>query len=306
MGSDDGSEQFPHPVNLAQAQFGRKEPEQMRLADCLDEGLESVKEAGPLKLSKREQRGLYALLQLHDRGLSQSKSDYSHLLDERADKPIIRCTIPDYLEAYGCGRRYAGRQAQKALEALDELAEARKFIFKWTEDGERNVVISKRPLITTDRVYADVSREDYRNPEQFEAKRADALQAELQVPAFWMLDSFYFLMPEDYLEELRSAKDQQLTRADRMLPVYLMTLNQPSHEIARDRLARKVGLGNYIDRRHKKKAWSKLEDALELAKKANYLQVWELKTDQFGAPKYHLELNPERCSRVPELPDEDS
>jgi len=108
------------------------------------------------------------------------------------------------------------------------------------------------------------------------------------------VDSFYVLKRRDLFKQIAALyPGKRQPRGPSLLIEWIWTLDRDT-PISPEHLARHIGLGNRIDRRHRREAMAELEKYLDHAKRLGYLLDYA--PDSFG--NYVLKPDPENCSRV--------
>jgi hypothetical protein len=238
-------------------------------------------------------------------GLKVSSPDYKW----EGMIPRLSFTYSEYFEAYGLEAtgirgRYEGKGRKEAEEALKELQQPRRMIYKRTNfEGEgkhrrkvTKVISVEKPLITTlAREYRGVTEGEEASIRagQDNPQRVTRLSIELGVILIEGIEDFYILKSASQLKDMR-----ELTGGTPkpliMFTDFLQTLDFPTLRIRTEVLAERVTLDYLIKNRHKAKLEKEIAKLMSQAKTLGYLL--DYREDPIGL--WVLTLNPQKCSRV--------
>lgn len=234
----------------------------------------------------------------------------------------------EYLEAYGLERAASGRisraQRDDALEALNELARQARQIsyqreyFESPPSGrgrpkrKAERLVYTGPLLTVTRAYSGLEGDEIDNPEPPDAKRLQALKVSLHSILTDQLDTYFYLQPRDWYQQLAAAYQQVSGKTLRKLPealdllsTWLRTLKdtwvkwdeegRPYYTISREKLAQKILPQAMLAQRRKSEQERAIQQAIDVALELGLLLKWE---PAMGGTGYTFWPNPEQCSRL--------
>ena len=267
-----------------------------------------------LDLDVGQARALAAVqILLHDtgfRGHESTEAEYRPTYKTKHSLPILRVTPSEFYEAYGLGKvstgdtktEYPGRMRQEALDDLLSLNKPRRIIYeKKRREGQRElsdiVITPESKLVDVHLVYEGL---DQAEAEAVKAgapttSRLSGIVITCGIPLIDQADRYYVLKQRDLFKQIALFyPGTRQPRGASLLVEYLWTLDKSPFEIGKETLARTIGLGPRIDRRHRREALTDLETYLDHAKALGFLLDYS--QNSFG--NYVLELNPETCFRV--------
>lgn len=269
-----------------------------------------------LDLSVSEDKALSAIQILLDRAGYQGTEPVQETLSPafkwRGSLPRMTISHTEYFEAYGLDRKGDGsfysHQAEEALEALWSLANTDRAVYyerRHWEGRKRlsDIIKAKAPLLRVTEItgYKDLDEEE---AEQIKAgqdipakARAKGLLIECSPLLVDSVDSFYLLKPVTLHREIQQLHgSKRVSRAVSLFIEWLLTLDLPTVRVDKDTLIERLRLSKYVERRHKKIAEARIQEAVQTAKDLGYLLNYQ--GDPAGTGILSLTLNPERCSRV--------
>jgi len=231
--------------------------------------------------------------------------------------PRLQFTPSEYFEAYGLrqyGSGYYGKQRKEAEEALKSLAEKpRLIIYKrasWHGNGKGrkklyDVIRHRGPIIQL--------LEGYKNLEEQEAARLEAgeelpgrvtrLAVQFGPLIVDDIETFFLLKPATLHREIeKHLGAKRISRSVSLFIQWLLTMNLRTVTVAREDLARKLRLNNFIEQRKPSQLKLQLQECFETAKALEYLL--EYTEDDFGMLTFRL--NPERCKRLGQKEDKET
>ncbi len=281
----------------------KKRDRQLLLFDTGEPGVIQRLPATGLNLSVPEDRALSAIQKLLDKtdykGQEQKEID-SEGFQYRGTLPVLVTTYTEYLEAYGLkkhGGSYGGAEAVLAIEALDSLAKVDRYIYyeRKRPDGKYDIIRKSCPLIMLIKFtgWRGLTEEERSQPP--EEKAARGFSVTVSPPFVEQLNTFFVRKPVSLHEDIKQVTGGRLPRATLQLLNWLLTCDLLTVKIDESRLFEKLGLSADIEARHKTRAETKLQEAMNTAYTLNYLTE---PASQDGTGVYTLHLNSERCSRV--------
>ena len=275
-----------------------------------------------------QRRAIHALyILLHDRGYRPDEArDETTPTGYKVTWHSLIFTPIEYLEAYGLERAASGRisraQRDDALEALNELArQPRQISYQrvYWEKPSSGRGYSKRkaerlvytgPLLTVTKAYSGLEGDEIDSPEPPDAKRLQALKISLHSILTDQIDSYFFLQPRDWYQQLAAAYQQVSGKTLRKLPealdllsTWLRTLGPKMvkhdeqgllyYTISREKLAKKILPLNMLAQRRKSQQDEAIQQAIDVALELGLLLKWE---PAMGGTGYTFWPNPEQCS----------
>ena len=233
----------------------------------------------------------------------------------------------EFLEAYGLERAASGRmpraQRDEALEALNQLARQSRQIsyqrvyYEQPPSGrgrpkrKAERIVYTGPLLTLTRAYSGLEGDKIDTPEAPDAKRLQAIKVSLHSILTEQLDSYFFLQPRDWYQQLAATYQQVSGKTLRKLPdaldllaTWLRTLEPkmvhwdeggPSYTISRLKLAQKILPPAMLEHRRQSRVNENIELASKVAEELGLLLKWE---PAMGGTGYTFWPNPEKCSRL--------
>lgn len=309
---------YKAPVEAELQKFGKKEAKQLELFGSKVEESRKVKVEG-LNFSKPQDRAFNALQKLLDETDYQGNSAvpldtrYDGARDGTYKLPGILINYSDFYEAYGLKRKkdskFRGKQVEQAKKALEDLAEPWRITVERKKDnGKSDIVARETPLIEITKAYYDRDEEEIKKIKEGDTgQRADKLLIRYQPIFIDKIENFYLFKPYDLLEEINEAvESNRYSEAIPRFIWYLNTINygpdqhedynyeKDPHKIGREKLAYRLRLDNYVDRRQWNYIDDRIEQACEVAEKIGFLLDYDLGDDDM----VKLLLNPARCSRL--------
>lgn len=308
------------PVETELQKFGKKEQEQLKLFTSPDiEERERNIEVTGLNFKVSQDKAFEALQKiLAD---TDYQGDPRVGLEERFIEarggtyklPGILINWADFYEAYGLKRGKNGkytnrRQVKKAKEALESLAKPWRITVKQKKDnGKYDVVTRDTPLIQISKGYYDREKEEIKRIEDGDSEvKADKLLIRYKPIFIDKIGNFFLFKPSNLHKEIREAiGNKRYSPAILRFIWWLNTINYGAkrtkdydftknpHKIGKKKLAYRLRLDNYIERRQWNYIDKRLKQACKVAKEINFLLDYDLSTDPIK-----LWPNPKRCSRL--------
>ena len=266
-----------------------------------------------LDLSDTQDRALHAIQKLladtdyqgNLEGVEYHSADFRW----RGYLPTLSMTYRDYYEAYGLkpagDGRYHGAQTQQALEALKSLMATRyqmiydRTVYKGGKKSIEAVRVTAPIISSVGEAFQDITEEEL---EQVKAGQElpDRRNTKIIItPSPIMLDriheGWYLLKPASLHTEIQALYDgKRYPRAISLFIEWLLTKNKASFSIDKKKLAYILRMDSLIRNRRKSEIDSRITEALEVAKKLDYLLSYEIQpTDRID-----MKLNPERIKRI--------
>lgn len=285
------------------AKRDRKRDRQLMLFNTEEPGVKKSLPPTGLNLSVPEDRALAAIQRLLDR-TDYKGHERKETEDEgfvfNGDVPVLNISYTDFLEAYGIqkhGGRFHGTQAEQALEALNSLAKVDRHIFyeRKRPDGKYDVIRKSCPLIRLTKLTAwkGLKPEERERPPEERAARGFSIK--VSPPFIDQLETFFVRKPVSLFSDIKRVAGGRIPGATLQFINWLMTKDSQEVKADRDTLFVKLGLSSYVERRHKKEAEDKLQEAMNTAYTLAYLTE---PASQDGTGVYTFRLNPEKCSRI--------
>jgi hypothetical protein len=223
--------------------------------------------------------------------------------------PRLAIEYGDYFEAYGLEPATDGwtRQHKLALEALRDLAEPRRIVYKrkrYTGTGNQrrrvaDAIAVHSPLITFVEAYEGLEPDEeaaFDRGEDIPAKRARRFIIDCHPVLIDQIETFYALKPERFHEEIKELHPGG--KISETIPRFislLLTVDLETWQISEDNLLEKLRLyESFYQHRNKSRIRKRIKQACEDAQELGYLLDWQRK--RTGV--YVFKLNPERCRRV--------
>ncbi len=302
---------FKAGMEVELQKFGKPKYSQLLLGEDTD--IQQGSLSYGLDLSDTQDRALHAVQKLladtDYQGNLGGEERQSIDFKWRGHIPTLSMTYRDYYEAYGLkpagDGRYHGAQTQQALEALKSLALARYQIVydRTVYRGGKKIIEAVRvtaPIISSvGEAFQDITAEEL---EQVKAGQElpDRRNTKIIItPSPVMLDrihdSWYLLKPASLHTEIQALYDgKRYPRAISLFIEWLLTKNKASFSIDKKKLAYILRMDSLIRNRRKSEIDSRITEALEVAKKLDYLLSYEIQpTDRID-----MKLNPERIKRI--------
>lgn len=266
-----------------------------------------------LKLTTSQDRALHAIQILLDRTAHEGNQPGQTAHSEGYQghlAPRLAIEYGDYFEAYGLEPATDGwtRQHKLALEALRDLAEPRRIVYKrrrYTGTGKQkrqvvDAIAVHSPLITFAEGYEGLEpgKEEaaFDRGEDIPAKRSRRFSIYCHPVLIDQIESWFTLKSERFHEEIRELHPSG--KIPETIPRFislLLTVNLETWQISEDNLLEKLWLyESFYEHRNKSRIRKRLKQACEDAQKLRYLLEWQRK--KTGV--YVFKLNPERCWRV--------
>jgi hypothetical protein len=254
-----------------------------------------------LDLSIAQDRALLAIQTLLSQTKYQGNTDPIEITvwgtNQTTKTPALVITIAEFLEAYGLlaneKGRYNRNSRDEALTALKELAQSRDFLI--TAPGSNGAILYTKPLIGLARMYGYLTEEEKaRLPEEDAPSKLTHLAIECNWILIDRIRNSFVLKPSTMYTELDEYFQGKIySPAIKNLIHFLLYLDIADEDfrIAPETLARRLRLDSFFERRHKKIAFQRVEEALQVAKDLGYLL--EYGKDEAG--NYRWKRNPERC-----------
>lgn len=277
-----------------------------------------------------QRRAIHALyILLHDRGYKPDEAtDETTPRGHKVTWQSVIFTPIEYLEAYGLERAASGRmpraQREDALEALNELARQPRQISYQRVYYERppsgrgrakekaDRIVYTGPLLTVTRAYSGLEGDEIDSPEAPDAKRLQAIKVTLHSILTDQLDTYFYLQPRNWYQQLAAAYQQVTGKTLRKLPealdllsTWLRTLKAkmvkwdeeglPHYTISREKLAQKILPSAMLAQRRKREQEQAIQQAIQVALELGLLLKWE---PAMGGTGYTFWINPEKCSRL--------
>lgn len=281
-------------------------------------------------MTMAQRRAIHALyVMLHDRRYQPDEArDETSPQGYKVTWQSISFTPIEYLEAYGLERAASGRmpsaQRDEALEALDQLARQGRQIsyqrvyYEQPPSGrgrpkrKAERLVRTGPLLTVIKAYSGLEGDEIDNPKAPSVKRLQALRVSLHFILTDQLDSYFFLQPRDWYQQLAAAYQQVSGKALRKLPealdlfaTWLRTLENkyvkwdeeglPYSTISREKLAQKILPPAMLEHRRQSRANKNIQQAIDVALELGLLLKWE---PAMGGTGYTFWPDPEKCSRL--------
>ncbi len=281
----------------------KRRDRQLLFFDTGEPGVIQRLPATGLNLSVPEDRALSAIQKLLDKTgyegheqIEVNSEDFKY----RGTLPVLKTTYTEYLEAYGLKRykgSFKGAQVEQAIAALYSLAKVYRYLYheRKRRDGKYDVIMSSSPLIrlTGHIGWRGLTEEEKSQPPEEKAIRGFSISVS---PLFVeQLHTFFVLKPVSLHADIKQVTGGRLPRTTLQLLNWLLTCDILKVKIDESRLFEKLGLSADIEARHKTRAETKLQEAMNTAYALNYLTE---PASQDGTGVYTLHLNSERCSRV--------
>ena len=267
-----------------------------------------------LDLTKPQARALHAVQKLLDgtgyRGNLKGKDYSSTEFQWRGYIPALSFTPSEFYEAYGLepagDGRYHGNQAQEALEALKGLMQP---IYKVKYDREAGFKDGKKriravrwtgSLITSmGQDFQDVTEEEL-ELEDAGQELPDRRNTKIAItPSILLLDGidtgWYLLKPANFFTEIQALYPGKKYPDEVYLFLnWLLTKNKNSFGVNRDALAQILRMDSLIRNRRRAEIDKRITEALEVAKRLEYLLSYEIQPTGL----IDMKLNPERIKRI--------
>ncbi len=267
-----------------------------------------------LDLTKPQARALHAVQKLLDatgyKGNLRGKDYSSTEFQWRGYIPALSFTPSEFYEAYGLkpagDGRYHGNQAQEALEALKSLMQP---IYKVKYDREAGFKDGKKriravrwtgSLITSmGQDFQDVTEEEL-ELEDAGQELPDRRNTKIAItPSILLLDGidtgWYLLKPANFFTEIQALYPGKKYPDEVYLFLnWLLTKNKYSFGVNRDALAEILRMDSLIRNRRRAEIDKRITEALEVAKRLEYLLSYEIQPTGL----IDMKLNPERIKRI--------
>ena len=266
-----------------------------------------------LDLTKPQARALHAIQKLLDdtdyQGNLEGEEIRSIDFKWRGYIPTLSMTYTEYYEAYGLkpagDGRYHGAQTQQALEALKSLmTTSYQMVYKRkVPKGGKMIIEAIRvtaPIISSvGEAFQDITEEEL---EQVTAGQElpDRRNTRIIItPSPIMLDrvheGWYLLKPAGLHTEIQALYDgKRYPRAISLFIEWLLTLNRKEMKVNRTNLATILRMDSLIKNRRRAEIDSRITEALEVAKRLEYLLSYEIQP----TGRIDMKLNPERIKRI--------
>jgi len=314
---------FKAGIELELQKFGKPEYSPLLLGEDTDIQQENISLG--LDLSETQARALHAIQKLlagtDYQGNLEGREINSIDFKWRGRLPTYSMTYTEYYEAYGLepagDGRYHGAQVQQSIEAFKSLSLSRyylvydRIVYK---DG-KPVYKDGKPVKEAIRVTAPIIErigELIQEPteEELQDLRAgyelpERVSRIVFVPSPILLDrideGWYLLKPAGLYAEIQALYPDKhhAPRAVSLFIEWLLTLNKKEMSIGRRNLAEKLRMYSDIKNRRQSRIDKKITEALEVAKKLEYLLSYEIQpTGSRGEYRIDMKLNPERIKRI--------
>jgi hypothetical protein len=267
-----------------------------------------------LDLTKPQARALHAVQKLLDatgyKGNLRGKDYSSTEFQWRGYIPALSFTPSEFYQAYGLqpagDGRYHGAQTQQALEALKSLMQP---IYKVKYDREAGFKDGKKriravrwtgSLITSmGQDFQDVTEEEL-ELEDAGQELPDRRNTKIAItPSILLLDGidtgWYLLKPANFFTEIQALYPGKKYPDEVYLFLnWLLTKNKYSFGVNRDALAEILRMDSLIRNRRRAEIDKRITEALEVAKRLEYLLSYEIQPTGL----IDMKLNPERIKRI--------
>ena len=267
-----------------------------------------------LDLTKPQARALHAVQKLLDatgyKGNLKGKNYHSSEFQWRGYIPALSFTPSEFYEAYGLepagDGRYHGAQTQEALEALKGLMQP---IYKVKYDREAGFKDGKKriravrwtgSLITSmGQDFQDVTEEEL-ELEDAGQELPDRRNTKIAItPSILLLDGidtgWYLLKPANFFTEIQALYPGKKYPDEVYLFLnWLLTKNKYSFGVNKKALAEILRMDSLIRNRRRAEIDKRITEALEVAKRLEYLLSYEIQPTGVISMK----LNPERIKRI--------
>jgi hypothetical protein len=265
-----------------------------------------------LKLTNSQDRALHAIQILLDRTDHEGNRPGRPALSDGYhgyQVPRLAIEYGDYFEAYGLETATDGwtRQHNLALQALRDLAQPRRIVYKrtrYTGTGQQrrqvtDAIAVHSPLITFVEAYEGMEPDEeaaFDRGEDIPAKRARRFIIDCHPVLIDQIETFYILKPERLHEEIKELHpDGKIPATIIRFINLLLTVNLDTWQISEDNLLQKLWLyESFYEHRNKSRIRKRIKQACEDAQKLGFLLDWQRK--KTGV--YVFKRNPERCRRV--------
>ncbi len=302
---------FKAGMEVELQKFGKPEYGQLLLGE--DSDIKSGDISLRLDLSDTQDRALHAIQKLladtDYQGNLEGEERTSIDFKWRGYLPTLSMTYREYYEAYGLkpagDGRYHGAQAQQALDALKSLMATRyqmiydRTVYKGGKKSIEAVRVTAPIISSVGEAFQDITEEEL---EQVKAGQElpDRRNTKIIItPSPIMLDriheGWYLLKPASLHTEIQALYDgKRYPRAISLFIEWLLTLNKKDFKIGRDKLAVILRMDSLIRNRRRAEIDSRITEALDVAKKLEYLLSYEIQP----TGRIDMKLNPERIKRI--------
>lgn len=307
--------EYKSPVETELQKFGKSGQEQLELFGPKVEESPEVEVTG-LDFNVSQDKAFGALQKLladnNYRGQSQ-KPHYDDIREDYYKLPKIEINYSDYYEAYGLERDSSGkytnrRQVKQAKQALREMELPwRITVSKKRENGKYDVATKRTQLVEIERYYYNREEDEKVRIQKGQATdKANRLVIIYQPLFIAKIQDFYVLKDPELHKRIRETVDSK--RYSEAVPRFIDWLNTTNYEakynkdfkwwkdphtIGREKLAYKLRLDGYIERRQWSYIDDRIEQACEVAQDLDFLFKYDLESEPIK-----LWLNPFRCSRL--------
>jgi len=314
---------FKAGIELELQKFGKPEYSPLLLGEDTDIQQENISLG--LDLSETQARALHAIQKLlagtDYQGNLEGREINSIDFKWRGRLPTYSMTYTEYYEAYGLepagDGRYHGAQVQQSIEAFKSLSLSRYYLVY-----DRIVYKDGKPVYKDGKPVKDAIRVTAPIIERIGELIQEPTEEELQdlragyelpervsrivfVPSPILLDrideGWYLLKPAGLYAEIQALYPDKhhAPRAVSLFIEWLLTLNKKEMSIGRRNLAEKLRMYSDIKNRRQSRIDKKITEALEVAKKLEYLLSYEIQpTGSRGEYRIDMKLNPERIKRI--------
>lgn len=326
VSSTDTQEALPYfkaGIELELQKFGKPEYSQLLLGEDTD--IQQGNISLGLDLSETQSRALHAIQKLlagtDYQGNLEGREINSIDFKWRGRLPTYSMTYTEYYEAYGLepagDGRYHGAQVQQSIEAFKSLSLSRYYLVydRTVRKDGKPVYKDGKPVKEAIRVTAPIIErigELIQEPteEELQDLRAgyelpERVSRIVFVPSPILLDriheGWYLLKPAGLYTEIQALYPDKhhAPRAVSLFIEWLLTLNKKEMSIGRRTLAEKLRMYSDIKNRRRSRIDKKITEALDVAKKLEYLLSYEIQPiGSRGEYRIDMKLNPERIKRI--------
>lgn len=291
--------------------FGKPEYSQLLLGEDTD--IQQGSLSYGLDLSDTQDRALHAVQKLladtNYKGNLEGEERTSIDFKWRGYIPTLSMTYRDYYDAYGIkpagDGRYHGAQAQQALEALKSLMTTSyqivydRTVYKSGKKSIEAVRVTTPIIFSVGEAFQDITEAEL---EQVKAgqwlpdrRKTKIIITPSPIVLDGVHDGWYLLKPASLHAEIRALYDgKRYPRAISLFIEWLLTLNRKEMKVNRTNLATILRMDSLIKNRRRAEIDSRITEALEVAKRLEYLLSYEIQP----TGRIDMKLNPERIKRI--------
>jgi len=302
---------FKAGMELELQKFGKPEYSQLLLGEDAD--IQQGDISYGLELSKPQARALHAIQKMLDdtdyQGNMEGEERTSIDFKWRGYIPTLSFTPTEFYQAYGLepagDGRYHGSLAQEALEGLKSLMTARyllvydRTVYKNGKKSIEAIRVTAPIISSVGESFQDITEEQL---EQVKAGQAISDRRNTRIiitPSPIMLDriheGWYLLKPASFFTEIQALYPGKRYPDEVYLFLsWLLTWNKKEARINKKNLAVILRMDSLIRNRRRADIDKRITEALEVAKKLEYLLSYEIQP----TGRIDMKLNPERIRRI--------